>query len=250
MTGELDGRTALVTGAATGIGRAIVLRLLAAGADLVAVDRDAAGLADLQRVGGARVMTAILDVTDEPAVENLFQALHRARRLVTVLVNNAAARTPSHDVVTLPLANWHEALAVNLTAAFLFSRHAVPMMRTAGRGSVIHVASQLGGVSTAGRACYSATKGALIMLAKGMALDHAGENIRVNSLSPGAVMTERLTSRFGSTEAVEAHFVPLHPMGRVGRADEIAEAALFLASDRSSFMTGADLLVDGGYTAR
>jgi NAD(P)-dependent dehydrogenase (short-subunit alcohol dehydrogenase family) len=252
MSGEgvLAGRVAVITGAAVGIGRATALLFAREGALVVAVDLDRASLESLAAEAGGAIMPKVLDVTDGPGIVALFAELKAAGKLVTVLMNNAAARSPPADVVDLPEAEWHKALAVNLTSAFLFSKQAVAHMREAGRGSVIHVASQLGSVSTYGRFCYSATKGALIAMAKGMALDHAKENIRVNTLSPGAVRTPRLTNLYKTQEALDAHFIPLHPIGRVGEAEEIADAALFLACDRSSFMTGSDLIVDGGYTAK
>ena len=122
-------------------------------------------------------------------------------------------------------------------------------MIAAGGGSIIHIASQLGSVGAPRRAAYCATKGALIQLAKAMAVDHAAQNIRVNTLSPGAVETERLL-RFGDDgEGARRHSGPKHLLDRLGQPEEIAAAAVFLASDASSFMTGADLLVDGGYNA-
>lgn len=122
-------------------------------------------------------------------------------------------------------------------------------MIAGGGGSIILIASQLGRVGSAGRAAYCATKGALIQLAKVMAVDHAEQNIRVNTLSPGAVETERLTRRYGSFEAARAALGPKHVQRRLGQPSEIAAAALFLASGEASFVTGSDLLVDGGYTA-
>src|SRR5262249_30292520 len=119
----------------------------------------------------------------------------------------------------------------------------------AGGGSIIHIASQLGSVAAPRRAAYCASKGALIQLAKAMAVDHAAEKIRVNTLSPGAVETERLVKRFGDMEGARRHSGPTHLVGRLGQPDEIAAAAVFLASDAASFMTGADMLVDGGYNA-
>jgi NAD(P)-dependent dehydrogenase (short-subunit alcohol dehydrogenase family) len=123
-------------------------------------------------------------------------------------------------------------------------------MAKGGGGSIIHIASQLGRVGAPGRALYCATKGALIQMARAMALDHASDGVRVNTLSPGAVETQRLVMRYGDMEGARRHSVPLHPIGRLGQPEEIARAALFLASEASSFMTGADLLVDGGFTAR
>jgi NAD(P)-dependent dehydrogenase (short-subunit alcohol dehydrogenase family) len=122
-------------------------------------------------------------------------------------------------------------------------------MIAAGTGSIIHIASQMGRVGSPGRPAYCAAKGALIQLAKVMALDHAAQGIRVNSLSPGAVETGRLLFRHGTMDDARAAAVPKHPIGRLGQPEEIAAAALFLASDASSFVTGSDLLVDGGYTA-
>jgi NAD(P)-dependent dehydrogenase (short-subunit alcohol dehydrogenase family) len=118
-----------------------------------------------------------------------------------------------------------------------------------GGGSIIFIASQMGRVGAARRPAYCATKGALIQLAKVMAIDHAAQNIRVNTLSPGAVETQRMLYRYGSFEAAQQQHGPKHLLGRLGRPDEIADAALFLAGDTASFVTGSDLLVDGGYTA-
>jgi NAD(P)-dependent dehydrogenase (short-subunit alcohol dehydrogenase family) len=133
--------------------------------------------------------------------------------------------------------------------AYLMSRAVLPAMIAAGGGSIIHIASQLGRVGAPARAPYCASKGAVIQLAKAMAIDHAAHNIRVNALSPGAVETRRLVLRFGDMETARSVSGPKHVLNRLGQPDEIARAALFLASDAASFMTGADMLVDGGYTA-
>ena len=139
---------------------------------------------------------------------------------------------------------------MNLTGAYLMSRACIPHFRALGRGVILNVASQLGHVTTPGRAAYSASKAGLLSLTRTLALDHATENIRAVSLSPGAVMTSRIIDQAGSEEAAEAAFAPLHPVGRVGRVEEMASVALFLVSDAAGFVTGADLLADGGYTAR
>ena len=138
---------------------------------------------------------------------------------------------------------------MNLTGSFLLSRAVLPSMIAGGGGSIIFIASQLGRVGSAGRAAYCATKGALIQLAKVMAIDHAAQNIRVNTLSPGGVETQRTLNRYGSFAAARQTLGAKHLLGRLGRPDEIAGAAVFLASDAASFVTGSDLLVDGGYTA-
>jgi NAD(P)-dependent dehydrogenase (short-subunit alcohol dehydrogenase family) len=157
-------------------------------------------------------------------------------------------RDPTATVLDLDLAAWNRVFAVNVGGAYLMSRWAIPHLAAAGGGSIIHIASQLGSVGTPGRVAYCATKGALITMAKAMAADHAGQNIRVNTLSPGGVETERMM-RFGSMEKAREVLGSRHLMKRLGLPDEIAAAALFLACDASSFITGSDLLVDGGYNA-
>jgi len=147
------------------------------------------------------------------------------------------------------LATWNKVVAVNLTSAFLMSRAVLPRMIAAGGGSIIHIASQLGSVGAPERAAYCATKGALIQLAKAMAAELAPQKVRVNTLSPGAIETRRLEFRYGDMARARAAIASKHLVDRLGQPEEIAAAALFLASDASSFMTGADLVVDGGYNA-
>ncbi|HEV2300270.1 MAG TPA: SDR family oxidoreductase, partial [Stellaceae bacterium] len=168
---------------------------------------------------------------------------------IDVLVSGAAPHDPGGTIVEVSLAEWQRVVDVNLTGSFLLCRGVLPRMIAGGGGSIILIASQLARVGSAGRAAYCATKGALVQLAKVLALDHAGDNIRVNTLSPGAVETRRMLRRYGSFEAAREIMAPKHPIGRLGQPDEIAAAAVFLASDAASFATGSDLLVDGGYTA-
>ena len=167
-----------------------------------------------------------------------------------ILVNNAAAFVPYASVVDLDAADWRRSLAVNLDGPFYMSKYAVPLIAASGGGSVIHMASQLGQVGKAGHCWYGAAKAALIQLAKIMAIDHAAQNIRVNTISPGPIGTERVFRKHGSQEQAERSASDLNLLDRLGRPEEIASAAVFLASEASSYMTGADLLVDGGYMAR
>jgi NAD(P)-dependent dehydrogenase (short-subunit alcohol dehydrogenase family) len=160
----------------------------------------------------------------------------------------AEQRTPALPVTELDDALRDRALRTNVTSAFLASKVAIPHPVAAGGGVIINIASQPGIAARPGRSAYCASKAALIQLTRELALDHAKQGIRVNALSPGAVTTPRLLSRYGTPEAAEAALAPRHPIGRLGRPEKIA-AALFLASDDSSFMTGANLVVDGGYTA-
>lgn len=248
---SLHGKVALITGAGGGIGRAIARAFGAAGAAVACVDLDddqASATAALVGDQGARARAVACDVADEDATRAAVERIVAELGGINVLVNGAALRDPSATVTDLDLAAWNRVFAVNVGGAFLMSRFCVPHMAAAGGGSIIHIASQLGSVGSARRVAYCSTKGALINMAKAMAVDHAAQNIRVNTLSPGAVETDRLL-RFGTMQQARDALGPKHVLGRLGLPEEIANAALFLASDASSFMTGADLLVDGGYNA-
>ena len=250
--GVLAGRVAIVTGAGNGIGRAIALAFAEAGAavgcaDIAAEHADAVAH-DIVAAGG-RAIGVACDVSQEPDTLAAARAVDEAWGAVHILVNAAAADDPNGSVLEVSPADWDGVFAVNVRGAYLMSRAVLPAMIAAGGGSIIHIASQLGRVAAPRRAPYCASKGAIIQLAKAMAADHAAQNIRVNALSPGAVETGRLVRRFGSMEEARRAAGPKHLLQRLGRPEEIARAALFLASDAASFMTGADMLVDGGYTA-
>lgn len=249
---RLDGKPAIVVGAGNGIGEAIAMAFAAAGAKVACLDVEegsAARVAEAIRAGGGMAAAIRCDVASEISVAEAVAAAVAAVGAPRVLVNGAALNDPNGTIVEVEPHWWHAAVAVNLTGAYLMSRAVIPHMAAAGGGSIIHIASQLGRVAAPGRAAYNATKGALIQLAKTMAVDHAKENIRTNTLSPGAVETRRLEFRWGDMATARARSGPLHPIGRLGQPQEIALAALYLASDASAFMTGSDLLIDGGYTA-
>ena len=237
---SLQGKSAIVTGAAGGIGSAIVAAFRAAGAKVAGVDLDAAKMqADL---------AIRCDVSSESETRDAVERAAKTFGALHIVVNTAAMRDPTATVTELDLAAWNRVFAVNVGGAFLMSRFAIPHIARAGGGSIIHIASQLGTVGTPGRVVYCSTKGALITMAKAMAVDHAAQKIRVNTLSPGAVETERML-RFASMEKAREALGPKHLLNRLAQPEEIAQAALFLASEASSFMTGANLLVDGGYNA-
>lgn len=251
-TFRLDDRPALVVGAGAGIGRAIATTFGAVGALVGCVDiaqEAARRTADEVVANGGRAIGIQCDVSQEASVAAAVDAFRQALGEPRVLVNGAAAHDKSGTILDVPPEEWAAVLNVNLTGPYLMSRAVLPHMIAAGGGSIIHIASQMGRVGAAQRPAYCATKGALIQLAKVMAADHAPDNVRVNTLSPGAIETGRMTFRFGSMEEARRVSGPLHLLKRLGLPGEIAAAAVFLASDASSFMTGSDLLVDGGYTA-
>ena len=242
MNTSLQGKAAIITGATGGIGSAIAHAFVEAGARVACLD--------LKKFPDAENCIWIqCDVTSESETRKAVEQAAKAFGGLHVLVNTAAMRDPSATVTDLDLAAWNRVFAVNVGGAFLMSRWVIPHMVRAGGGSIIHIASQLGSVGTPGRVAYCATKGALITMAKAMAADHAAQRIRVNTLSPGAVETERMPLRYGTMEKAREALGPKHLLNRLAMPEEIAAAALFLASDASSFMTGSDLLVDGGYNA-
>jgi NAD(P)-dependent dehydrogenase (short-subunit alcohol dehydrogenase family) len=248
---ELSDRVVIITGAAGDIGIAMARRFAGAGARLALLDRDAAMLrarcADV--LGDAAPWLGACDTADANALCAAVQQIAVHHGAIHVLVNNAATVTPKNSVAEMPLADWQQAFAVNVTGAFVMAQAAIPHMRAAGGGVVLNIASQLGHVTAPGQAAYSASKAALLSLTRSIAVDHAADGVRAVSLSPGAVMTSRLTARYGSEEAVNRALAGRHPIGRIGSAEEIAATALFLVSDGAAFISGADLLVDGGYTA-
>jgi meso-butanediol dehydrogenase / (S,S)-butanediol dehydrogenase / diacetyl reductase len=244
MTAErFTGKTAIVTGAGSGIGRATAAALQAEGADvwLADVDGDAAEAAVVEL--GVRTHAVTLDVRDEAAVAAAISAFGSLDVLV-----NAAGIGSTTTAPDTPLETWERVLAVNATGTFLCCKHAIGAM--AGRGgAIVNVASVAGLVGLRNRAAYCASKGAVIALTRALALDHAAERIRVNAVCPGTVDTpwvRRLVEEAGeSLDALRAR----QPLGRLGTAAEIAEAILYLASDRAAFVTGTILTVDGGLTA-
>ena len=249
---SLTDKNAVVTGAGSGIGRAIALAFARAGANVACVDLDpgaAQATCDTIAKTGRRALALACDVGHEAELTATAEKILAAFPAVHVLVNGAAGHDPNGTVLDLSLADWNRVMAVNVGGAFLMSRALLPAMIAAGGGSIIHIASQLGSVAAERRAVYCTSKGALIQLARAMAADHAAANVRVNTLSPGAVETDRLVRRFGDMETARRIAGPKHLLRRLGQPDEIATAAVFLASDASRFMTGADLLVDGGYNA-
>lgn len=249
---SLEGKAAIVTGAATGIGRAIAIEFARAGAHVVCVDIDGvnalATAATLEDSGGKAIGLAC-DVSSESATRATVDEAVRVTGRLDILAHAAAIREPSGTVLDYDLALWNSVFAVAVGGAFLMSKWCVPHMKAAGGGSIILLGSQLGSVGSPRRPAYCSSKGAAIQLARALAVDHGPEGIRANSLSPGGVETDRLVYRHGSMEEARRRHSGKYLLGRLGLPEELGRAAVFLASDAASFVTGTDLLVDGGYNA-
>jgi 2-keto-3-deoxy-L-fuconate dehydrogenase len=253
--GRLDGKVALVTGGGSGIGQAICERFAAEGARVAVADwREDAALATVRRImsaGGSAIQVSG-DVADPDAAATMVSDTVKAFGKLDVLIASAGQELVATAAETTP-DQWSRILGTNLTGCFLVARAAIPAMQAAGGGSIVLVASQLAFVAAERFAAYAASKGGVLNLARALALDHARDNIRVNALCPGAVETPLLLRQFQGHDGPQgslADLAALHPLGRLGQPAEIAAAALFLASDEASFVTGSALVVDGGYLAR
>nr|MDT0661408.1 3-oxoacyl-ACP reductase [Micromonospora sp. DSM 115978] len=248
MRDRLAGRVAVVTGAGSGIGLATVRRFAAEGARLVCVDIDpAAGAAAADEVGGEFVAC---DVADEDAVRELFDGVADRHGRVDVAFNNAGISPPDDDsILDTGLAAWERVLRVNTTSVYLCCKYVIPHMRRQGAGSIINTASfvALMGAATS-QIAYTASKGGVLAMTRELGVQFAREGIRVNALCPGPVATPLLTELFAKDPERAARRLVHVPMGRFGRAEEIAAAVAFLASDDASFMTATQFVVDGGIT--
>lgn len=252
MTALLDSRIALVTGAAGDLGFAMAQRFVHAGARVVLADlvpQDLHVLCARHALPEGRVFVVRADVASPESSRAAVDAAVRHFGALHVLVNNAAVAVPRQPAADIEVDTWRHAFDVNITGAWLMAKWSIPHLRAAGGGVILNIASQLGHVTSAGSAAYSATKAALLSLTRTLAVDYAADGIRAVSLSPGAVMTSRLTRRYGDEAGVLRELGPRHPAGRIATVGEIAETALFLVSDGAGFITGSDVLADGGYTA-
>jgi 3-oxoacyl-[acyl-carrier protein] reductase len=252
MAGDrLDGKVALITGAGSGIGRASAERFAAEGAQVVVVDLkgEAETAAAIEAAGGeALALTA--DVADEDAVATMAEmAVERFGR-VDVLMNNAGVLDDYLAAADTPTAVWNRVLGVNLNAQFFTARALVPQMLERGDGAIINVASTAGLNGGNGGVAYTASKHGVIGFTRQLAFDYARKGIRCNVICPGAVETGMTKEIFASPDAAVMAAVESAPIGRWAQPDELANVALFLASDEASFVNGAVYLVDGGFDSK
>jgi dihydroanticapsin dehydrogenase len=256
VSGRVAGKLALVTGAGTGIGRAVCIRLAEEGAEVVVTSRTAGHVAEtcaeVEAACGRRPDSHVLDVTDREAVERVVEDVARRSGHIDVVSNNGGldfAHAPSIGEVSDE--EWEHVFRVNMTGIFYVCRAAIPHMPDG--GSIVNMASINSFIAWENDAPYSATKGALMQFTRGLALDLAAKGIRANCVCPGVIdtpLTDSFLERAPDRDAMRAQYEAAAPLKRMGTAREIANCVLFLASDESSFVTGTGLVADGGTIAR
>lgn len=249
--GRLAGKVALITGSATGIGRASAIRFVQEGAVVIAADINHAGvlaLAEQLNTGSARVLPLAMDVTDEASVEAAFVRVLAEQGRLDVLMNNAGGSSLDDDnVVDVDVDEFWRAIRIDLFGMFLCCRHAIPLMRQSGGGSIVNMGSISAHRGLVGRDAYTAAKGGVTALSRSIAAGFAKDRIRSNIIAPGAVLSERMERFIREDERVR-NAVAKHLLG-LPLPDEVAATAAFLASDESAHMTGAEIALDGGRSA-
>ncbi len=250
-TGTLAGKIAVITGSGAGIGRASALLFAKEGASVAAIDLDEARNAELVqeiRSNGGTAEAFTADVSSARDVEDVVRRIGERWNRVDILFNNAGIVTGG-KVHTLEEEEWDRAFAINVKSMFLLSRAIIPMFLEQGGGVILNMSSTTAIRVAPDRALYGATKGAVFALTKSMAVDYAADNIRVNCLCPGTVDTPSLNVRLaakGNAEEARKQFIARQPLRRMGKAEEIAKAALYLVSDDAAFVTGTAFQIDGG----
>jgi meso-butanediol dehydrogenase/(S,S)-butanediol dehydrogenase/diacetyl reductase len=251
---KLDGKVAIITGAGSGIGQAAAALFAKEGAKVVVADLSASRGQDtvalIEAIPGSAISFQV-DVSDARQVQHLVRATLDAYDRLDILFNNAGINLAATVTETSEEA-WDQVMAVNVKGVFLGCKYAIPAMIQTGGGVIINSSSAAGVVGLRGLAAYTASKGAVLQLTRNIALDYAAHNIRANALCPGVTaspMTMAVIESQSDPEAMRQRMETGRPMGRMAQPEEMARAALFLASDDSSFMTGSPLIVDGGYTA-
>ena len=248
---NLSGKTAVITGASRGLGRAMALALGAAGARLALVSRQREPLlavAGEARTLGAEVEVFVADVTDEAQVRRLEGEVIQRFGPVQILINNAGVNIRK-PVTEFTLDEWRTVLDTNLTGVFLLCRSFVPHLKGQGYGRILNLTSIMSHIALPGRAAYAASKTGLLGFTKALALELAPDNITVNGISPGPFATEMNVPILQNPEA-NAQFISKIPLGRWGKVEEVGQLAVYLCSEEAGFITGTDILIDGGWTAQ
>jgi NAD(P)-dependent dehydrogenase (short-subunit alcohol dehydrogenase family) len=250
-TQRLAGKCAIVTGAGSGIGRAIAIAFAREGARIALVGRTQSKLDAVAKEIGSTALALAGDISQSADIERIVSQSTAAFGRLDILVNNAALLIAG-TALSHTEAEWDSTFNTNVRGVWLLCRAAIPHMQRAGGGSIVNISSALGLVGAKNRVAYAASKGALTLMTKAMALDHATEKIRVNCICPGIVeteMVEKFITQAPDPETARKQRVGLHPVGRFGRPEDIAALAVYLASDESQWTTGAAFPVDGGYTS-
>jgi meso-butanediol dehydrogenase / (S,S)-butanediol dehydrogenase / diacetyl reductase len=245
---RLDKKIAIVTGGGSGIGKAIAQAFVHEGAQVVIAGRDSKKLALAAEEIGARCVPVEADVGNAADVRKLVSTTMGKFKRIDILVNNAGVLLPG-TAETLSEEEFDQTFNINVRGLWLLSRAVLPHMRATGGGSIVNIGSVLSQLGARNRVAYSASKGAVLAMTKAMALDHASENIRINCICPGIVETE-MVAKFSLDEAARRQRVAMHPAGRFGIPEDIANAAVYLASDESRWTAGSTLTIDGGYSAQ
>ncbi|HVO99059.1 MAG TPA: SDR family NAD(P)-dependent oxidoreductase [Bryobacteraceae bacterium] len=248
MSIRLDGRVAVITGASRGLGRAMAVELGAAGAKLVLVGRDRAKLEETAAHAGSESAVFVTDVTDEAQVRALEEGVRRRFGQVDILINNAGMNIRK-PMVEYTLDEWNTVMDTNLTSVFLVTRSFIPMMRGRGYGRIINLASMMSHISLPGRTAYSASKAGMLGVTRALAQELAPDGITVVAISPGPFATEMNTGLINNPE-LNRQFLSNIPLGRWGAVEEIGKLALYLCSAEAGFITGSDVVIDGGWTSR
>jgi len=249
---RLKDKVALITGAAAGIGKATALKFAKEGAALVLTDVNENGVKQLAKEieqAGGKAIGMGHDVTSEQAWVDVVQAAVKTYGTLDILFNNAGIYVIK-PLVEITLEEWNRLMAINVTGVFLGMKHAIPVMAKQHKGSVINASSIAGLKGAAGHALYGASKGAVRIMTKDVAMEYAGNNVRVNSIHPGYIQTEMVEYASKTTGKAVTELAQAYPLKQIGTPDGVASLVLFLASDESSFITGAEYVIDGGVTAQ